>query len=169
MQNNLSGHQSDQYHTRFTSTSSGEVKAENMPAKDSNRTDRMIPTTSKVKEVAVADKAPSPTDPSSPGFLQIPPSLSFTSPTPETSPFRTSTSASASPSESKNSTALQIPPPVKTPSRPPSDKSKGKRKADDVETTPPDQKKDSQRATFAPVDPRREHLNHFPVFNFKKD
>ncbi|OAX40424.1 hypothetical protein K503DRAFT_687576 [Rhizopogon vinicolor AM-OR11-026] len=30
-----------------------------------------------------------------------------------------------------------------------SDKSKGKRKADDFETTPPEQKKDSQRATFA--------------------
>jgi hypothetical protein len=30
-----------------------------------------------------------------------------------------------------------------------SDKSKGKRKAEDIETTPPEQKKDSQRATFA--------------------
>jgi len=50
---------------------------------------------------------------------------------------------------------LQIPATtMKTPKGTQSDKSKGKRKADDLNTTPPDQKKDAQHATFAPVDIR---------------
>jgi len=44
-------------------------------------------------------------------------------------------------------------PTSKTP-RTPSDKSKGKRKADESDITPPDQKKEAQHAKFAPVDVR---------------
>lgn len=150
--NHLTGPQSDQPHARFNSTSSGELESENMPVKESSRTDRSTAKPSKGKVAA----DPSLLDPTSPpASLQIPPSLSFTSPTPEVSPFRSPGSPS-SPSDSKHSTALNIPSPVKTPSRKTSDKSRGKRKADDVETTPPDQKKEAQRATFAPTEPRRE-------------
>ena len=106
--------------------------------------------------------------PSSPtSLLHIPPSLSITSPTPETSPHRPSVSAPADmkpiPSPSSSSSVLRIPTttittigqPPKIP-RTPSVKSKGKRKADDSDITPPDHKKDAQHATFAPLEIRRE-------------
>ena len=151
MDNNLSGPRPDQ---RLI-TGSGDVEAGEMPVKGSNRSERTAPSAAKAKAVdpsgsdtplaSTSDQAPSPE------LLQIPPSLSFTSPTPETSPFR----PSVFPSQSKFSSGLQIPDPMKTPTRASSDKSKGKRKVDDVEITPPDHKKEAQRATFAPVDPRR--------------
>lgn len=70
-----------------------------------------------------------------------PPTLAVTAPTPGTSPARPHPDRSIS-----EASELRVPmgtTPIRTPSS-----SKGKRKAEDVETTPPDQKKET-RATFA--------------------
>jgi hypothetical protein len=144
LDNNLSGPRLvDQRLGRFI-TSSGEVEAGEMPVKGPDRSKGTTSSAVGVNPVdpplaSTSDQSPSP------ALLQIPPSLSFTSPTPESSPFR----SPISPSESKysSSSALQIPAPMKTPTRAPSDRSKGKRKVEDVEVTPPDHKKDTQRAT----------------------
>ncbi|KAF7967761.1 hypothetical protein HWV62_33211 [Athelia sp. TMB] len=83
---------------------------------------------------------PPTTQTADPGMLQIPPSFSVTSPTPGTTPYPVTPVG-------KESDSLQLPPALKTPS----DKSKGKRKAEDVDTTPPP---DAKKATFAPIEPR---------------
>ena len=117
------------------------------------------------------DAADAPLDPvssSSPTLLQIPP-LSFTSPTPESSPFLPSVSSTSANNPFKNdNSTLTIPASaLKTPLSTPSEKSKGKRKADDTEITPPDQKKEVQRTTFAPTEPRCEyHLTFHLFFHF---
>jgi hypothetical protein len=54
------------------------------------------------------------------------------------------------PTPARTTRSITLDPSTPTPApRNLSDKSKGKRKAEDIETTPPEQKKDSQRATFA--------------------
>lgn len=54
------------------------------------------------------------------------------------------------PTPARTSRTITIDPSTPTPaSRNHSDKTKGKRKAEDIDTTPPEQKKDAQRATFA--------------------
>ena len=87
---------------------------------------------------------------SSTPFLQTP-ALSVTAPTPEASP--------SSPSRSARRTASE-PASVLRTSGEGKAKGTGKRKADDVEGTPPDTKKE-QRATFA-LDPKRAfHLHYY--------
>lgn len=127
-----------------------------MKTKDPARTEQQTTASIQEKTAGGLSKTSlsSPSDPtlSSPAFLQIPPSLSITSPTPDASPFRPDSVSDNKPTSS----TLQIPATImKTPTRTPSDKSRGKRKADDLNITPPDQKKDAQHATFAPVDVRR--------------
>jgi hypothetical protein len=54
------------------------------------------------------------------------------------------------PTPARTSRTITIDPSTPTPtSRNNSDKTKGKRKAEDIDTTPPELKKDAQRATFA--------------------
>lgn len=54
------------------------------------------------------------------------------------------------PTPARTSRSITMDPSTPTPtSRNHGDKTKGKRKADDIDTTPPEQKKDVQRATFA--------------------
>ncbi|KDQ62079.1 hypothetical protein JAAARDRAFT_170246 [Jaapia argillacea MUCL 33604] len=95
------------------------------------------------------------TSKSSPMMLS-PPSLAVIAPTPEGSPGG-SLRGSASPvADSSSNGALAMPPP--------SEKSIGKRKADDLETTPPKtaekEGKKGHRATFALDTPSRERTSH---------
>lgn len=103
-------------------------------------------TSSSPKATASISKALEDAGPHVPGpsstLLQAP-VLSFTSATPDASPGKKSSRRSASEPTSGKTSPGQ------------SSVSKGKRKAEDVEGTPPDNKKEMQRATFA-KDPRRE-------------
>lgn len=96
--------------------------------------------------------------PSSNSMLQAQaPTLSFTAPTPTS---EASTSGKKSKRRSISEPDMKPRPASMTAqasqhTRSPSSVSKGKRKAEEVEGTPPDHKKEMQRATFA-ADPRRE-------------
>lgn len=167
MDRNLSDLEADQLHGRFGVDEVEEVGS-SMPVKEPPpATDKKI----------LDPSTPVPRSSSPPTSLQIPPSLSVTSPTPETSPHRPSVSAPVDmkliPSPSSSSSALRIPTTTTTTKQPPkiartpSDKSKGKRKADDSDITPPDHKKDAQHATFAPLDIRSELYIFFPHRSIK--
>ncbi|KAG2131772.1 hypothetical protein DEU56DRAFT_450119 [Suillus clintonianus] len=65
------------------------------------------------------------------------------------------------PTPARTSRTIAMDPSTPSPaSRNPSDKTKGKRKAEDIDTTPPEQKKDAQRATFAVPESNRTQSNH---------
>lgn len=164
---NLSGLETDQHHGGLGVDEVEEEVGNSMPVKEP-------PSATDKKTLDPSTPVLRPSSPTS--LLHIPPSLSITSPTPETSPHRPSVSAPADmkpiPSPSSSSSVLRIPTtttitigqPPKIP-RTPSVKSKGKRKADDSDITPPDHKKDAQHATFAPLEIRREFSCFFPAID----